>query len=99
VISTKLIRLDDFFARYGGEEFVVVLFGSNLQQAGEIGERLRATIENHVFTQNGTRLPITISVGVATIEPQMSTWEEMFTKADAALYESKRGGRNKVTSA
>jgi two-component system cell cycle response regulator len=99
VISTKLIRLDDFFARYGGEEFVVVLFGSNLTQAAEIGERLRATIETHQFIYTGTTLPITISVGVASIDPAMLTWEEMFTKADDALYQSKRGGRNRVTSA
>lgn len=99
VVSTKLIRLDDFFARYGGEEFVVVLFGSNLAQATEIGERLRATIEGNPFTYSGAKLPITISVGVATIEPQMSMWEEMFKKADEALYASKRGGRNRVTSA
>lgn len=99
VVSTKLIRLDDYFARYGGEEFVVVLFGSNLTQATEIGERLRATIEGHNFTYTGEKLPITISVGVCSIEPQMSTWEEMFTKADTALYASKRNGRNRVTSA
>jgi two-component system cell cycle response regulator len=99
VISTKLIRLDDFFARYGGEEFVVLLFGSNLTQGLEIGERLRQTIESHQFEYQGTKMPITISVGVATIEPQMSTWEEMFSKADTALYQSKRGGRNRVTSA
>lgn len=99
VIGTKLIRLDDFFARYGGEEFVVVLFGSNLVQGTEIGERFRTTIEGHTFNFQGTQLSITISVGVTSIEPQMSTWEELFSKADAALYTSKRTGRNKVTSA
>ncbi len=99
VIGTKLIRLDDFFARYGGEEFVVVLFGSNLVQGTEIGERFRATIEGHGFTFEGAKLLVTISVGVAAIEPEMSTWEELFSKADAALYASKRSGRNKVTSA
>lgn len=99
VIGTKLIRLDDFFARYGGEEFVVVLFGSNLTQATEIGERFRATIEGHAFMTSGVRLPITISVGVATVSPEMTNWEELFSKADTALYASKRTGRNKVTSA
>jgi two-component system, cell cycle response regulator len=99
VIGTKLIRLDDYFARYGGEEFVVLLFGSNIQQGVEIGERLRTTIETHQFVYQGVRLPITISVGVATKENEMSTWEEMFQKADEALYASKRTGRNKVTSA
>jgi two-component system cell cycle response regulator len=98
VIGTKLIRLDDFFARYGGEEFVVVLFGSNRAQGSEIGERFRTTIEGHPFAYQGQRLPITISVGVATVEPEMGTWDELFSKADTALYASKRSGRNKVTT-
>lgn len=99
VISTKLIRADDFLARYGGEEFVVILFGSNLQQAVEIGERLRQTIESHNFVYNGHEIPVTISVGVAAKQPEMSTWEELFAVADTAVYASKRGGRNRVTSA
>lgn len=99
VIGNKLIRLDDYFARYGGEEFVVLLFGSNLPQGTEIGERLRHTIETHNFIYRGVKLPITISVGVATKEDTMSTWEEMFAKADGALYASKKAGRNRVTSA
>lgn len=99
VISTKLIRADDFLARYGGEEFVVILFGSNLVQAVEIGERLRQTIESHNFVYNGHEIPVTISVGVAAKQPEMSTWEELFAVADTAVYASKRGGRNRVTSA
>jgi two-component system cell cycle response regulator len=98
VISSKLIRLDDFFARYGGEEFVVLLFGSNLTQGSEIGERLRQTIESHQFVFQGTKIPVTISVGVSTLQSQMATWEEMFTKADGALYQAKRSGRNRVVS-
>lgn len=99
VISTKLIRTDDFLARYGGEEFVVILFGSNLQQAVEIGERLRQTIESHTFVYNQEAIPVTISVGVAAKQPEMSTWEELFAVADTAVYASKRAGRNRVTSA
>ena len=98
VIGTKLIRTDDYFARYGGEEFVVLLFGSNLPQATEIGERLRLTIEAQPFAFQGVRLPITISVGVATKEGEMVSWEELFAKADAALYMSKNSGRNRVTA-
>jgi diguanylate cyclase (GGDEF)-like protein len=98
VVSTKLIRLDDYFARYGGEEFVVLLFGSTLAQAFEIGERLRTTIEGHTFTFQGVKMPVTISVGVSTMLPEMATWEELFAKADEALYASKKGGRNRVTS-
>ena len=98
VVQTKLIRLDDMLGRYGGEEFVVLLFGSTLQQALEIGERLRLTIESHRFEFEGKHIPVTISVGVATKEPAMSTWEELFSKADEALYAAKRGGRNRVSS-
>ena len=98
VIGTKLIRGDDFFARYGGEEFVVLLFGSNLPQAIEIGERLRLTIESHNFVYQGVKIPVTISVGVSTKESEMTVWEELFKKADSALYTSKRNGRNRVTS-
>jgi two-component system, cell cycle response regulator len=98
VVQNKLIRADDLLARYGGEEFVVLLFGSTLDQALEIGERLRATIESHKFAFEGQPLKLTISVGVATKEPQMAMWEELFVKADTALYQSKANGRNKVTS-
>jgi two-component system cell cycle response regulator len=97
-VQTKIIRLDDVLARYGGEEFVVLLFGSNLQQGTEIGERLRATIENHKFIYNGIQLPITISVGVATKEVHMNTWEELFARADSAMYAAKRSGRNRVST-
>ena len=98
VIGTKLIRTDDFFARYGGEEFVVLLFGSSLPQAIEIGERLRVTIESHNFVYQGIKIPLTISVGVSTKEGEMVVWDELFKKADGALYTSKRNGRNRVTS-
>ena len=97
-IQTKLIRSDDFLGRYGGEEFVVILFGSNIVQAAEIGERLRKTIEDHEFVYQGVNVPVTISVGVSTKSPEMSTWEELFAVADQRLYMSKRNGRNRVTS-
>jgi two-component system cell cycle response regulator len=98
IVQNKLVRLDDVVARYGGEEFVCLLFGSNLQQAMEVGERLRVTIETHEFLWENKRIPVTISVGVATKEPQMASWEELFDRADAAMYASKNGGRNKVST-
>ena len=98
VIQRKLIRNDDYFARFGGEEFVILLFGSNIQQAEEIGERIRATIEKHEFTFEEKKLPVTISIGIAAQEKEMTTFEELFAKADSALYASKNSGRNRVTS-
>jgi two-component system, cell cycle response regulator len=98
VVQSKLIRADDFFARYGGEEFVVILFGSNLPQGVDIGERLRTTIEQHNFVWENKAIPVRISVGVASMQREMSTWEELLNTGDAALYTSKRSGRNKVTA-
>ncbi len=98
VVQTKLIRLDDFFARYGGEEFVVILFGSGLAQALDIGERLRATVEGHQFVFEGQKIPVTISVGVVTMLPHMNTWDELFAQGDVALYKSKGAGRNRVST-
>jgi len=97
IIQSKLIRNDDFFARFGGEEFVILLFGSNIQQAEEIGERIRATIEKHDFIHDGQTLPVTVSIGIAAQEEKMSSFDELFAKADSALYASKNSGRNRVT--
>ncbi|KYG63424.1 diguanylate cyclase [Bdellovibrio bacteriovorus] len=99
IVITKLIRSNDFFARYGGEEFVLLLSGSPSKTAGEVGERIRQTIEAHEFVFENKKIPVTISVGVATKLPQETEWTQIYDRADKALYQSKQGGRNKVTIA
>lgn len=98
LVSTKLVRSNDFFARYGGEEFVVILQGSPLKQAIEVAERLRMTVQNHEFNYQGKKIAVTVSVGVATRESEKDDWNELFKKADAALYNSKNNGRNRVST-
>lgn len=97
VIRDKLIRENDFFARYGGEEFCLLLLGGHVKQAEDVAERIRLTIESHNFENQGRKLPITISAGVATRLPGDQDWQEIFERADKALYASKHGGRNRVT--
>ncbi len=97
VVISKLIRANDFFARYGGEEFVLILSGSDSRIAGEIGERIRQTIEAHEFIFEDIKIPITISVGVATKSSKDSDWTSLYDRADKALYHSKQSGRNCVT--
>lgn len=97
VIQTKLIRNDDYFARFGGEEFVVILFGSNISKGEEIAERIRSTIEKHEFKFEDQDIPVTVSIGATELEPEMSSFDELFAKADSALYASKNSGRNRVT--
>lgn len=98
IVINKLIRSHDYFARYGGEEFVLLLAGSTLHQSMEVAERVRSTIQLNTFEFEGKAIPVTVSVGVATKEPQDADWQAIFKRADMALYQSKNSGRNKVTS-
>ncbi len=80
--------------RYGGEEFVLVLPGATTIQAGLAAELLRERIEK----ARPGGIPVTASFGLATLRPG-ETLDQLFSRADAAVYEAKRGGRNQVVSA
>jgi diguanylate cyclase (GGDEF)-like protein len=96
-IATQTIRTEDVFARYGGEEFAVVCRSVPLGNAGILGERLRSAVNGFTFQFEGKRIPITISVGVAA-HPDLpiETPAQLIAAADEALYEAKRGGRDRV---
>jgi len=91
---------DALAARYGGEEFVVVLRGETGGRAVEIAEQIRTAVAEHqVFDfSSGTRLSVTISLGVALYELGQGK-SRLIARADEALYASKHGGRNRVTVA
>jgi diguanylate cyclase (GGDEF)-like protein len=97
IVISKLIRANDFFARYGGEEFVLILAGTPSKTAGEVAERIRHTIETSDFVFEGRKIPVTVSVGVATKQPNESEWSQLYDRADKALYNSKQTCRNRVT--
>lgn len=93
------IREYDVFARYGGEEFILILPDTELERAVEVAEKLRAMIANNTFTYEHENYHITASFGVASIKPILDDFgkNELISRADAALYESKKKGRNTVT--
>lgn len=96
-ITQATIRTEDVLARYGGEEFAVICRGIALLNAGVLEERIRARVEQENFDYQGTRLPVTISVGVAALpEANVALASELVRDADSALYEAKRSGRNRV---
>jgi diguanylate cyclase (GGDEF)-like protein len=91
------IRAFDSLARYGGEEFVVVMPGSNADDATAAAERLRMAVESVVFEPTpGVRHMLSVSVGVSCSCDEVNTPEALLHTADLALYEAKRQGRNRV---
>jgi len=88
-----------FAARYGGEEFVVLFDGSDAKQAGVEVDRIRAAIGGRELKINATGQTLgrlTFSAGVAQLQPDEEGSSSMLKRADVALYEAKRAGRNRV---
>ncbi len=92
------MRLEDEFARLGGEEFVVLLPHTPLEGAELVAERIRNIIEISPVRHgnDGAELFITVSIGVAEINPEAENIQPALDAADKALYEAKKGGRNRV---
>lgn len=88
----------DMTFRYGGEEFVVLLNKTDLTGANITAERLRSTIAGLSIIHDGKEIPVTISVGVASLHKQESMHSFM-ERADRALYQAKKGGRNQIIAA
>ena len=95
-----LIRIEDVFARFGGEEFVVLTRGDSVQNAAQLGERLRRAIGDTKVQHDGKTLGVTVSIGVAELDevaPPAGA-QALVEKADARLYRAKSLGRNRVAS-
>jgi two-component system cell cycle response regulator len=90
------IRKEDIFARYGGEEFALLLPELAGSGAYQLGEKLRRLVEAHPFTFDNQRLPVTVSVGLATLSGSQQDSATLVRTADACLYEAKSQGRNRV---
>ena len=91
------LRPTDLVGRYGGEEFLVGLPGCDLDGAGQIAERMRATLERTPFElEDGSRLGLTVSIGVASLEQRPSDLNELIRLSDQAVYAAKESGRNRV---
>ncbi len=91
----------DVFARYGGEGFVMLVNGADADKAGEIGERLRESVQALGEPHGKSQVAdcVTISVGICTRIPQTEAdGQRLMVDADAALYRAKQGGRNRVAA-
>ena len=92
----KTLRAEDVFARYGGEEFAVIARGIDVEKALLFAERIRVMIETAPIRFDQARVPVTVSVGVASLaccgEPSA---DGLIAKTDERLYAAKRSGRNR----
>ena len=96
-IIKSCTRNVDTAARYGGEEFVVMLNNTTPSAAMTIAERIRKLVEDKVILYDGQNIEVTISIGVSSYNFDNESAKSIVERADNALYESKRNGRNRVT--
>ncbi len=82
------VRQSDFVARIGGDEFAILLERSDQTHAAETAERLRERIAKCAFTQDGVIIPLSISIGVTTLE-RGDTAEAAMARADRAMYSTR----------
>ena len=89
------IRGNGEVVRWGGEEFVLLLPERDLEQAGDLAEELRSTVEAFTTRYEDQMIAVTMSFGVRRLNPGMSA-DENVERVDAKLYEAKKAGRNRV---
>ncbi len=93
------LRGHDVLGRYGGEEFALLMPGADASAAVAGTERARRAVGERPIGAGPLSIPITVGAGVAAYGVNGSDWESLLRSADAALYEAKRGGRNRVVAA
>jgi two-component system, cell cycle response regulator len=98
--TNRNLRNFDLVARYGGEEFIVVMPDSDRDAAYAVAERLRRRVGEETFTVSADvgEITVTISIGVAVVDGVGDTAEAILKRADDALYQAKRSGRNRTVA-
>jgi len=96
-VLKSTVRDEDVVVRYGGDEYVAILLGVDSGGALKVAERIRRSIEDHVFlSREGARVRVTASIGLASFPEHTSSKPEVLDLADRAMYRGKRSSRNVV---
>lgn len=97
-LLNKRVRQSDFFARYGGEEFVMLLPETTAEEALKLADNLRESIKSCSFHYRGEDVRVTVSCGISRFS-EGDTVDQVFERADKALYAAKDQGRNRCVLA
>lgn len=98
-VLRRSVRVFDICTRFGGEEFAVLMPGSSADDAARIAERIRQRTENCTATEPDlAEVKVTVSIGLAVSRPDSSP-RDLINRADVALYQAKRSGKNRVRAA
>ncbi|MGH4140338.1 diguanylate cyclase [Clostridium sp.] len=98
-VCLETLGKNSIFGRYGGEEFVALLPSTSFKEAEIIGEKLRSAVENNpIIIRKSDLIPVTLSIGVATITPTIQDLDFLLVEADQAMYQAKSLGKNQVIS-
>ena len=92
------LRRGDLFGRIGGEEFAAVFPGCTPQMALQVAERLQRQIQQLSFNHEGQTFGITVSQGLTSLTAADENVENLFSRADAAMYQAKREGKNRIVT-
>jgi len=96
--TMPLLRKNDMLARYGGEEFVVIMPQTEEPGAKDAAEKIRQTIEKIEFLYKNEKVRVTVSIGVSQAKEGDKNQEQIFERADIAVYKAKENGRNQVVA-
>ncbi len=95
-LFTGLVRKSDVLARLGGDEFGLLIYDVGLEEAMRLATQLRAEVESFQFHWEGKSFSVGTSIGLVLIDERWETRSALFGAADAACYDAKSGGRNRV---
>jgi diguanylate cyclase (GGDEF)-like protein len=93
------LRRGDLFGRIGGEEFAAAFPGCTPEMALQVAERVQREIQGLTFNHEGQTFGITVSQGLTSLTAEDESVESLFARADAAMYEAKRQGKNRIITA
>ena len=95
-LAKSFLRKSDFIARFGGDELIAILHGCNAKDARDVAEKIRTAIEKTRFYYLGEIIRVTASIGITEVAPSDASPGAPFIRADEAMYQAKKDGRNIV---